>query len=144
MAYLRTYGVGFSQNEAVTLARPVELSQFAARIQQPEVRAAAFKYTYHPPVFLWDFGVKASGHLRVGDVVYIQSEDKLYYCRIHEMISDPEGEIGDRVGWHRIQHAPWSHPVVLKPCIYLDALARAVALLDGRTIVEDNFYRLRS
>ena len=75
---------------------------------------------------------------------YIQSEDKLYYCVIHEMINDILGEIGDRIGWHRIQRAPWSHPVVLKPCIYLDGLARAVSLVDGKVALEDNCYRLRS
>jgi hypothetical protein len=144
VAYLRKYGVGFSQNEAKTLAKPVELAQLADRIQQPQVRAAVLKYTYHPAVFLWDFGVRASQHLRVGDVVYIQSEDKLYYCQIHEMISDPQGEIGDHVGWHRIQQAPWARPVALKPCPYLDGLARAVALLDDKATLEENFYRLRS
>ena len=94
-------------------------------------------------MFLWDFGVRASNHLHVGDVAYIQSNEKLYYCQIQEMISDPQGEIGDCVGWHRIQQAPWSHPVILNPCIYLEGLGRAVALFDEKIALVDNFYRLQ-
>ncbi|MEH6578072.1 MAG: hypothetical protein V7731_13435 [Amphritea sp.] len=142
MVYLRTYGSGFRQNERKTLREPVNLAELADRIHQPEVRLAVLKYTYHPPVYLWDFGIRASSYLSVGDTVYIQSEHTLYYTKIHEIISDERGEIGDLVNWHRIQKHPWEHPVILKPCVHLDGLAGAVAFLENKISVEGNFFKL--
>ncbi|MBK9426197.1 MAG: hypothetical protein IPN63_01885 [Gammaproteobacteria bacterium] len=142
MIYLRTYRSGSRQNERKTLTKAVRLGDLASRIANPNVRGAVAKFTYHPPVHLWDFGVRASERLEGGDVVYILCEDTLYYSKIFEKIEDPNGEIGDLVEWHRIQQAPWKNPMVLKPLVALDSLAPAVHTLATKRI-EENFFQLQ-
>ena len=142
MIYLRTYDKGSTQNERKTLAKPIALGDLANRIISPDLRLVVAKFTYHPPVHLWDFGVRASQHIKLGDVVYICCENTLYYSRIFEKIEDPKGEIGDLVEWHRIQQAPWKNPTILSPLVLLNALAPAVHLLTSNPAIENNFFQL--
>lgn len=144
MIYLRKYGGGSKQNERRTLKSPVCLGNFVSQIadNQVQVKVSVARFVHHAPVHLWDFGVKASESLSPGDVAYILCEDTLYYSTVFEKIADPNGVIGDLVGWHRIQQAPWRNPIVLKPLVLLDALAPAVALLSNKTTIEENFFRL--
>jgi len=144
MVYLRTYREGSHQNERRTLLNPVNLVGVIARVNSSVVRTELAKNVIQADVHLWDFGARASSHIKSGDVTYILCEDTLYYSKAVAKISDPDGEIGDVVGWHRIQGASWANPVILASLTRLEALASVVALLPKKEQLENNFYRLQA
>jgi len=142
MVYLRTYGEGSHQNERRTLLKSVNFVDLIANVNNPVVRAELAKNSSPLEVHLWDFGKRASGHIKAGDVAYILCEDTLYYSKVAAKISDPAGEIEDVVGWHRIQDSPWANPVLLGSLVRLEALASVATLLPGKHQLEGNFYKL--
>jgi len=144
MVYLRVYGVGSKQNESKTLLAPVLLGSLAPQVKNPDVKVAVAKFTYHPAVHLWDFGVKASEHIDIGDIIYILCNDNLYYSKVLLKIYDSRGEIGDLVRWHRIQQVPWKNPIVLDPLIPLDLIAHATQFLKNKVELEQHFFELRA
>lgn len=144
MIYLREYNVGSRQNERKTLAKKVSLGGLANKIRDPELQLKVAAFTYHPPVHLWDFGIRASETLQPNDVVYILCEDTLYYSKVFQKLSDPRGEIGDLVGWHRIQQSPWKNPVVLNEVTVLDCLGPLTGLITNRKQLTERFFQLSS
>jgi hypothetical protein len=144
MIYLREYSGGARQNERKTLTKKVSLGRLADQIHDPALRLAVTAFTYHPPVHLWDFGIKASEIIQSNDVVYILCEDTLYYSRVFRKFTDHRGEIGDLVEWHRIQQAPWKNPVVLDAVTVLDCLGSMVGLITNRRQLTERFFQLSS
>ena len=143
MIYLRTYGSGSKQNENKSLTKAIPLGGLdLSRITCLDAEIAIAKFTYHAPMHLWDFGINASKHLKPKDVVYILCGDRLYYSRIYERIYDPKGEIGDLVGWHRIQQYPWKNPMILKPLILLEGLSSVAGVMTNKVSVEEHFFQL--
>jgi hypothetical protein len=142
MAFIKIYSTGARQNEKKTLALKVKFQDLINKVKDQVIKSALNKYTYHEDVNLWDFGVTASRHIKIGDDVYILCEGTLYHGNILEKISDENGEIGDIVEWHRIQHSPWKNPVFIGNLNVLHGLNEAIiSYLKGKKPLEENFYK---
>ncbi len=57
--------------------------------------------------YFWDFGKRASQFLKPGSEFILVCSDRMYTGTISVLISDPDGEIGDCIGWARQYRKPW-------------------------------------
>lgn len=142
MIYIIRYGSGSKQNERKTLRKSISLGSLVEKLSNMSLKIAVSKYTYHPPVYLWDFGVRASEHISNEDLIYIQCDETLYYAKVLEKIEDLDGEIGDLVGWRRIRQQSWKNPVVLSSAIRLIGIPPILGIVKDYTTLRKNFYKL--
>lgn len=145
MIYLRTYtGASFPQNERLSLGKQVSLRDLVR--SHPEYAA---KFVNAPvSAYMWDFGVRNSSVLKENDTIYILSgSSELYATKIGLILKDPEGGIGDYIGWHRIHGQPWKNPVVFSQSIRISHFAKSARkLVDERNYLNmnNNLYQLKS
>lgn len=149
MILIRTYRAGAEQNEKKTLAKELSLSALAERIKSESLRATLTEMSSLSHLRFWDFGVRASNHITIGDTLYLliegQRRTKAYHGKVAAKLSDPHGEIGDIVGWHRLHQQPWKNPVLLRDFVELEGLYSVIRLsLRERQQIEDNLYKLDS
>jgi len=149
MIFFRIYGVGAEQNEKKSLVRDIDFHELALSVQRNSIHERLLKMNILPQTRLWDFGKKASEHINVGDTVYIlihgKNEKKVYHTRIHSIISDSGGEIGDAVGWHRIHKGPWENPMILHEVVRLKGLFDIISKrLVLKLMVMHNLYAMDS
>jgi hypothetical protein len=137
MKWVRVYGHGVGQNEKQTLKRKVSACYIRSETSNLEREVAPGVDT---PVNLWDVGARASQYLKPGDELYILCEDRLYYGSIAQKIHDAEGEIGDRVGWHRLHKQPWRNVLVFADLKRVST--QVLNDLGQRFELSDNFFKI--
>lgn len=98
-------------NVTKSLINPVSIQLLGSKLSKPQLISNIKEYS---KLSFWDFGVRATEHLKKGDVVWIATGDSYYKGEIVAMFDDPEGEICDAIGWAKQFKQPWKTPVALK------------------------------
>ena len=94
----------------------------------------------------WDFGVKASRHIKSGDLVWIITGDVIYKAEVLTLISDSTGALGDAIGWSRQFKAPWKNVAALINVQKMDHIpVHLKSYVNGNITAQEsaNFYRVK-
>lgn len=110
--YLKIYKTEVP-NTKISLIEKVDVSQFLKFVSEQSKREY-LKDKKH--VYMWDFGVKATKYLNKNDTIWILTGSKLFETELQFTIDDPEGKIGDEIGWTRQFKSPWKNVAILKNC----------------------------
>ena len=110
--YLKIYKTEVP-NTKVSLIKKVDVSQFLEFVKEESKR----EYLKDKKqVYMWDFGVKATRYLNKNDTIWILTGNKLFETQLEFIINDPEGKIGDSIGWTRQFKSPWKNVAILNKC----------------------------
>ena len=110
--YLKIYKTEVP-NTKVSLIKKVDVSQFLEFVKDESKR----EYLRDKKqVYMWDFGVKATRYLNKNDTIWILTGNKLFETQLEFIINDPEGKIGDSIGWTRQFKSPWKNVAILNKC----------------------------
>lgn len=113
MDYIQIYKTRMP-NARKTLDSAVTLNEVYQRINNTILKEKFGKILSHKSLYFWDFGAKAVKELKNGMSVSIICGNKKYDCQLIEIIDDPEGELGNILGWARQFQAPWKNVCALK------------------------------
>ncbi|GAW67967.1 HNH endonuclease domain protein [Geoanaerobacter pelophilus] len=112
MEYIKVYSTKVP-NAAITLDKMIQLAPAFSKISNSDIRRHFSKLLDRERLNFWDFGVRATAALKNGDSVSIICGSKCYSCQIIDIIKDPNGELGDLLGWARQFGAPWKNVCAL-------------------------------
>lgn len=112
-SYLKIYA-SVVPNTKISLQQKVAVSEFEKFLKDGS-KINMVQEMKH--VYMWDFGVTASKHLKKGDIIWILTGDKLYETKLSFIIQDKEGLIGDEIGWSRQFGSPWKNVSIFSSCI---------------------------
>ena len=117
--YLKIYKSAVG-NVRKSLERSVNVDSLLGEIKGEASLQEAQKLAKHTALYFWDLGKRATEHIAVGDNILIATDKRLYRGRIVELLNDPEGGIGDAIGWARQFKKPWDNPIAFEKIEVLD------------------------
>lgn len=128
-------------NTNISLEKKVPVSEFIDYVRGADHKNLLSEMGY---VYMWDFGVNATKHLKEGDKIWILTGDKLYETELKFIIKDEKGEIGDTIGWYRQFNAPWKNVAVFKSCVKHDRIPRWIQPYSKKqkSSIARNFYKI--
>ena len=127
-------------NASISLEQKVDTSKFISLIPKEEHRNRLANTNY---VYMWDFGVRATEHIKRGDRLWILTGDKLYETELDFIISDEDGKIGDAIGWTRQFGGAWKNVAIFKSCNKHDSIPPWInKAISGKKEVVKNFYKV--
>ena len=130
-------------NAARTLDKKVLVAPILEQIQSPHVREVFSRLMARKELNFWDFGVRATPQISIGDLVRIICGTTCYSGQVIDQLEDPSGEIGDLFGWTRQFKAPWRNICALdihsKRSIDSNEVS---ALIDNSAETADSFYSI--
>ncbi len=135
-------------NAKISLEQAVPISQICSKLNEGTAKRVKDASGNNSSLYFWDFGKRASEHIKIGDIIIIQTEDELFWGNAITHLSDKKGEIGDSIGWSRQFETPWVNPIGFDKIqkSYVDVRINSElkkALLGGRELVK-NFYAIRA
>lgn len=129
-------------NAAISLANTIPTGSVFAKLQSQQAKDVFSRLLKHERLNFWDFGVRASPHISIGDSVRIICQGTCYSCHVIDKLDDPSGEVGDLFGWARMYQAPYSHIFALNVLSTRPLAAAEInAIVGGSTRIIDTFYR---
>ena len=111
--YLKTYK-GRVANAKISLDQPIIIQTLLGNIKNHFSTKHSEPLAAFDSLYFWDLGKNASKHVKIGDTLYIKTQDDIYWGSIEVHIHDHEGGIGDAIGWARQFKSPWQNPIGLK------------------------------
>lgn len=128
-------------NAKVSLAKKVAIAPLIENATSENVKSSLSLILNHGELNFWDFGVRATPKLSIGDSVKIICGTKCYSGKIIGKIDEPTGELGDLLGWARQFQAPWKHVCALNIHSSTSISDQEItAIVNNSQETESNFY----
>lgn len=128
-------------NTKISLQQKVAVSEFEEFLKDGSKKTMLQEIKH---VYMWDFGVNASKHLKKGDKIWILTGDKLYETDLLFIIKDELGQIGDAIGWARQFGGAWKNVAIFSSCNEHDRIPDWVHSYSKRQkrSIAKNFYKI--
>lgn len=144
MEFIKIYK-GKVPNATKSLDRKVQVAPILEKIQFWQTREAFSRLLANKELNFWDFGVRASPQISVGDSVRILCGTACYSGQVIAKLEDPSGEVGDLLGWSRQFKAPWRNICALDIYSRSNIDSGEVDALIGNAVkTADSFYSVRA
>lgn len=144
MEFVKIYK-NHTDNFKKTLAQKVGIDPLLAKAANNEVKSFLSKIRDHGSLNFGEVGARAAAYLSANDFVKIICSATCYSGRVISKMHDPNGELGDLLGWSRMHKHPFQHPFALE-ILSIESLAahEINALVSGAPERADNFFEIAS
>ena len=143
MEFMKIY-ISKVSNARKTLDRKILVAPIYNQIKLRETQEAFSALRVHKELNFWDFGVRATPQISIGDTVRIVAGTTCYLGQVVGKLNDPSGEIGDLFGWSRQFNAPWKNICALDIHSTKDIDSKEISyLINSSEKMVDSFYSFR-